>query len=65
MIPPTNAKVAPNTDEVPHDDEAPMTSAQADVLRSLCEDTGEDFDASLTQAQAQVRIEELEAKKDG
>ncbi len=65
MIPPTNAKVVPNVDDVPNDDTAPMTSAQADILRTLCEDTGESFDASLTEGQAEARIAELKEKSQG
>lgn len=41
------------------DPNAPMTVDQADILRVLCENTSEPFDASLTQRQALIRIEEL------
>lgn len=43
----------------PHDPDAPMTGDQADILRVLCENAGEPYDASLTQAQALERIEAL------
>jgi len=65
MIPPTNAKIVPNVGDVPQDDEAPMTSAQADMLRALTDETGEPFDASLTEAQAEARIAELKARTEG
>ena len=39
-----------------------MTSAQADHLRALCAATGEAFDGSLSEADAAVRIEDLEAR---
>ena len=43
----------------PNDPDSPMTGDQADLLRVLCENAGEPFDASLTQAQALQRIEAL------
>ncbi len=43
----------------PHDPDAPMTGDQADILRVLCENCGEPFDANLSQAQALNRIEAL------
>ncbi|MEJ6403603.1 DUF3072 domain-containing protein [Yoonia sp. 2307UL14-13] len=43
----------------PHNPDGPMTGDQADLLRVLCENAGEPFDASLTQAQALARIEVL------
>lgn len=39
-----------------------MTGAQASYLKTLCEEAGEEFDASLTKAQASKRIEELQAR---
>jgi hypothetical protein len=45
----------------PHDPDSPMTGDQADILRVLCENASEPFDASLTQIQALIRIEELRA----
>ena len=40
----------------------PMTDAQASYLRTLSEDAGEPFDASLTKAQASERIDELQGR---
>jgi hypothetical protein len=37
----------------------PMTGAQASYLKTLCEEAGEEFDDSLTKAQASKRIDEL------
>ncbi len=39
-----------------------MTGAQASYLQTLCEEAGEEFDASLTKAQASQRIDELQDK---
>ena len=41
-----------------------MTSAQADRLRALSDATGEPFDGALSEADAAVRIEELERRLD-
>ncbi|MFQ1698980.1 DUF3072 domain-containing protein [Loktanella agnita] len=43
----------------PHDPDAPMTGDQADLLRVLCENAGEPYNASLTQGHALERIEAL------
>ena len=40
----------------------PMTGPQASYLQTLCQEAGEDFDDSLTKAQASERIEELQRK---
>ena len=40
----------------------PMTGAQASYLETLCEDAGEEFDSTLTKAQASERIEALQEK---
>ena len=40
-------------------DEA-MTGAQASYLKTLCEEAGEDFDGSLTKAEASKRIDALQ-----
>lgn len=37
-----------------------MTGAQASYLKTLCEEAGEEFDASLTKAEASKRIDELQ-----
>lgn len=42
-------------------DEA-MTGAQASYLKTLCEEAGEDFDDTLTKAEASKRIDALQAK---
>lgn len=40
----------------------PMTGAQASYLKTLCEETGEAFDDTLTKAQASERIDRLRSK---
>lgn len=40
----------------------PMTGAQASYLQTLSEEAGEEFDPSLTKAQASERIDQLQAK---
>lgn len=40
----------------------PMTGAQRSYLRTLCQEANEDFDESLTKAEASKRIDELQAK---
>jgi len=40
----------------------PMTGAQASYLQTLSQEAGEEFDASLTKAEASKRIDELQAK---
>jgi len=37
----------------------PMTDAQRSYLETLCRETGEDFNESLSKAEASKRIEEL------
>ncbi len=39
-----------------------MTGAQASYLRTLCEEAGEEFDPSLTKADASKRIDQLQNK---
>ena len=39
-----------------------MTGAQASYLKTLCEEAGEEFDASLTKAEASKRIDSLQQK---
>ena len=39
-----------------------MTGAQASYLKTLSEEAGEEFDASLTKAAASKRIDELQGK---
>ncbi len=38
-----------------------MTMAQASYLKTLCEEAGEEYDASLSKAEASKRIDELRA----
>jgi len=47
-----------NPDEWKTGDE-PMTAAQRSYLETLCRETGEDFDETLTKADASKRIDEL------
>jgi hypothetical protein len=37
----------------------PMTDAQHSYLETLCRETGEEFDATLSKAEASKRIDEL------
>lgn len=39
-----------------------MTAAQASYLKTLSEEAGEEFDESLTKAEASERIDELQQK---
>lgn len=60
MIPPTAKPVLDEIDaRLPGPQDDPMTGDQADLLRALCEEATEPFDAGLTQAEALARIEEL------
>ena len=40
----------------------PMTGAQASYLRTLSQEAGEEFDDSLSKAEASKRIDELQQK---
>ena len=40
----------------------PMTGAQASYLKTLSEEAKEEFDDSLSKADASIRIDELQAK---
>lgn len=40
----------------------PMTGAQRSYLKTLCEEAKEDFDDTLTKAQASRRIDELQER---
>ncbi|WP_394155287.1 DUF3072 domain-containing protein [Loktanella salsilacus] len=60
MIPPTAKPVLPDdAAQLPQDGDSPMTGDQADLLKVLCSEAGEPFDAGLTQSQALTRIEAL------
>ena len=39
-----------------------MTGAQASYVKTLCEEAGEDFDPTLTKAEASKRIDSLQHK---
>jgi hypothetical protein len=55
---------APGNAEKPVEDwttgDEPMTGAQASYLKTLCEETGEEFDPDLTKAEASKRIDALQ-----
>ncbi len=58
---------APNSNTVkdPHNwttGDEPITGAQASYLKTLSEQTGTDFDESITKAEASMRIDELRGK---
>ena len=40
----------------------PMTGAQASYLKTLCEETGEEFDEKLSKADASKMIDQLKSK---
>jgi hypothetical protein len=40
----------------------PMTDAQRSYLETLCRESGEEFDDTLTKAEASKRIDELRAR---
>lgn len=40
----------------------PMTGPQRSYLKTLCHEAGEEFDETLTKAEASRRIDELQAK---
>lgn len=55
----------PNPEKDPDDwvtGDEPMTGPQASYLETLCREAGEEFDASLTKAQASERIDALQAR---
>ena len=54
-----------NTEKDPEDwvtGEEPMTGAQASYLQTLSQEAGEEFDPSLTKADASKRIDELQQR---
>jgi hypothetical protein len=56
---------ASNTEKDPADwvtGDEPMTGAQASYLKTLSQEAGEEFDETLTKADASRRIEELQHK---
>ena len=69
----TNPKTADHSDDAvpsniekdPHDwatGGETMTGAQASYLKTLSEEAGEEFDASLNKADASLKIDELQKK---
>ena len=55
----------PNPEKDPDDwvtGDEPMTGPQASYLQTLCQEAGEEFDESLTKAEASKRIDELQAR---
>jgi hypothetical protein len=63
--PKTEADPGSNTIKDPADwttGEEPMTGAQASYLKTLSEEAKEEFDPSLSKADASLRIDELQAK---
>ena len=54
----TNPALQKDPDEWKTGDE-PMTAAQRSYLETLCTDTGEEVDDTLTKAEASKRIDEL------
>jgi hypothetical protein len=54
-----------NTEKDPQDwvtGDEPMTGAQASYLKTLSEETGEEFDANLSKADASRKIDELKSR---
>lgn len=61
----TDDQVQTNTQKDPDDwttGDEPMTGAQTSYLQTLASEAGEEFDETLTKAEASKRIEELQAK---
>ena len=61
-----NEQAAPsNAEKDPHDwttGGESMTGAQASYLKTLSEEAGEEFDSSLSKADASLKIDELQNK---
>ena len=54
-----------NAEKDPHDwatGQETMTGAQASYLKTLSEEAGEEFDPALSEADASLRIDELQKK---
>lgn len=62
----TNEQATPsNVEKDPHDwttGNETMTGAQASYLKTLCEEAGEEFDPSLSKADASLKIDALQNK---
>ena len=59
--PPAEAGLQRDPDDWKTGDE-PMTAAQRSYLETLCRESGEELDESLTKAEASKRIDELRAR---
>lgn len=64
---PGNPKTEPRDNAVKDPDQwttggERMTGAQASYLKTLCEQTGEEFDPDLSKAEASKRIDELKSR---
>ena len=56
---------SPNPEKDPDDwvtGEEPMTGPQRSYLQTLCQEAGEEFDETLSKAEASRRIDELQSK---
>ena len=54
-----------NPEKAPEDwttGDEPMTGPQRSYLHTLCQEAGEDFDESLTKAEASKKIDELQRR---
>jgi Protein of unknown function (DUF3072) len=60
-----NSDTTPNPEKPPEQwvtGREPMTGPQISYLQTLCREAGEEFDATLTKAEASKKIDELQAK---
>ncbi len=60
-----NREDRPGLEKDPQDwvtGDEPMTGAQASYLKTLCEETGEEFDEKLSKADASKKIDELKGR---
>jgi hypothetical protein len=65
MAEPNETPAMQNPEKDPEDwttGDEPMTGPQRSYLQTLCREAKEDFDESLTKAQASKKIDELQAK---
>ena len=60
-VPPAALNPSKDPDQWTTGDEA-MTGPQRSYLQTLCREAGEEFDQSLTKAEASKKIDELQAK---
>jgi hypothetical protein len=60
-----NTDATPNPEKPPEQwvtGKEPMTGPQISYLQTLCREAGEEFDATLTKAEASQKIDELQAR---